>query len=676
VQDYSGEVVSRKVFYLLDRDEQEPRSLPEPPQGMTESVAEEDPIRFEDDFSRQLPPESPASDETEVADPDFPGTENDAWIGEPEVSAEVPPELPVFDMPEAEPADNFPADSVGGFGGAGTETEAWPGEAEPSIGAETGFAEAGAEYAEAGDVETETAAGFPEAGAEPVETADTGTESAAEPAEAETGLGAAETGNAETETTNETVDTARVTVGTGGSSALLPAETAKPEPTPVIPEDQIVLVKQLDGRLPSFRITENIKIDRYNLVFQVLGEKGEKEILYRTFKPIYFLGDADFTLGDIRSFLPVAVTGGKLIPPGINVMLQTEISADERLDPYVIWYSGKTILARGRVTSGANYLLWKAPERTGFHSIRAEVFPLLPEHQVPGNMLGKTKELSLPVSLKSTGVQCFDESRGEFINWYQLWGNLDDAKDLNNDPKRKLVPLHPQPPRWIPYGGMYSLLVGREDIYALPGMPFKLSQDEQGTGRVALHMAALSDGAILSIRFVGGEILPQPAAEQGGARAAADDSMGTAALDLFIAGNALSLRISSEDASAEKSLELSSDESGVFVTAIVEFTITPNRLDAELFMENPDRKTDVISVDLAKPISGEGTVHLGNAEWPVSNNAKKYGNGTMALNELALLYTRVSIRNEEQFEPAVQESLMAGEEESGAEPEPSALSAL
>jgi hypothetical protein len=454
--------------------------------------------------------------------------------------------------------------------------------------------------------------------------------------------------------------------GSAGSAPAVPAAPPVETSKPPVPEDETVQVKQLDQYLPAFRIVEELDIGRYNLVFQVMGEK---EVLYRTYKPIYFIRDAKFTLGEIQSFLPAAVTGGRLIPPGINVMLETEISADPRLDPYVIWYNGKKILAQGRLSGGANYLMWKTPEQTGFHNIRAEVFPLLISDRIPGNMIGKIKELSLPVSSKSEGIQHFSDSSGEFISWHQFWGTLDDAKAPNNS-ERRLISLYSQAPRWIPFGGMYGLLVGRDDIYVLPGMPFKLSEDTRGTGRILLHLAAFSDGAVLNIRFAGGEATAGPA--------------GAADLDLTFTGDALILRIASDNASMEESLDLNSGEAEGFITLIVEFTLAPDHFDAELRLEDPAGTTGPLSVALDAPLSGEGSVRFGGAKYPGhGQNAGRsvlgalYGNGAMILNELALSYVCLPIPpKEDEGESEIPETLIAEEEDPSAEPEPSSLNAL
>jgi hypothetical protein len=705
VQDYAGTIVSRKVRYQLDVVEEEALKIPDEPETPaeipqeipaetfpeipdgTETPAEENPDGTAEEVSPGGPPEDegPVSGAAETVQAEAPETGSDPWAGEPEPSVELPPELPGagFDAPAANYAADSPADSFGGTGGGQTGTET----ALPPAETEIAPAETAPVETEVVPVETETApVEIAEVAVSPDEAETAGSEPAgAEPAEAETGEGdSGATGDTGTDVPGP--DT--TAPGPDAAVPVAPPVVAPPEetPRPAIPEDQIILVKQLDQYLPSFCIIEDLEIGRYNLVFQVMG-KGTDVILYRTFKPIYFLGEAKFTLEDIQSFLPMAVKG-RLIPMGINVMLKTEIKveADEGLDPYIIWYNGKKILAQGRMSGGADYLLWKTPEKTGFHNVRAEVFPLRPGDRVPGNMIGKIKELSLPVSSKSEGIQQFKESSGEFIGWYQFWGTLDDAKARAQDnAQRRLVSLYAQPPRWIPFKDMYSLFVGRDDVYTLPGTPFKLEQGEQGTGRIYFHLAALSEGSVMSIRFAAGETAPRKSADQQGAGDTAD---GTAALDLFLAEDALILRIASEDASREESLDLNDGEFiGEFITVVVEFVIAPDRFDAELRLENPAETTGLFSVALAKPISGEGTILLGGGEksagykksvkLPVFGQTETFGGGTMALNELAFSYDRQSIsENEEELDSGFSESLLMEEEEPGAEQEPSSLSAL
>jgi hypothetical protein len=572
-------------------------------------------------------------DGLETPAPAAPSAENEAAKpGGKEPEAGDSEKLPGVDLDD--PQAKLPADSLGDAGsnsGAPAET-----------GANTS---GGANTAHASD------AGKDPAGATPAGTRDAQKTDAANKDGAD-------------KNTGDTEPADKAPTGAAGSAASVPATASRPP----IPEDEIVPVTQLDQYLPAFQIVEELDIGRHSLVFHVMGEK---EILYKTYKPIYFIGDAKFTLGEIQSFLPVTITGGQLIPPGIKVMLETEISADPRLDPYIIWHNGKKTIAQGRLSEGANYLLWETPEQTGFHGLRAEVFPLLPGERMPENMLGKIKELSLPVSSKSEGLRRFNDSSDEFASWYQLWGTLDDARAKNN-PERRLIPLNAQTPRWTPQGGMYGLLVGPNDMYALPGMPFKLSGYAQGTGRMRLHLAALSEGPVFTIRFAGGEI---PAQEDRGTV-----PPGTAELELFLAGNALGLRIASGDASREEFLALQDDGAHSFIIVSVEFTLAQDHLDAELLLGNSTGTTGLLSIPLAAPISGEGALHFGGsgysghergAQQPASGEAEKY-NGTMILNELALSYVRLPFPNkEEEAGSGLPETASAAEEDPGAEPEQS-----
>jgi hypothetical protein len=444
--------------------------------------------------------------------------------------------------------------------------------------------------------------------------------------------------------------TTTATVVTSAATTAAPRMVVSPETTPApktaaesspaveLLKDQTLQIKQLDQNLPAFRIFEDLKIGQYTIVFQVLGKD---EILYKTSKPVYFLGDAEFTLGEIQSYLPGKPSASRLIPPGINIILETKITADERLDPYIMWYSGKKIISQGRVSGGANYLLWKTPEQTGFHNIRAEVFPLAPESKIPSNIIGKIKELSLPISLKSEGLQYFTDVSEKFISWYQFWGNLEDTK-MPHDSERHLIPLMSQKPWWVPYAGIYGLFVGPDDVYALPGKPFGLSEKEQGRGRILIHFVPLSEGSILNAVF--NPMDPQ-------------DSKVT--LDLFTEGENLTLRLSTEEEFSMASLFLNPETSG-FITVFIDFEITPEHLGVRLALETPAMETDLMDLPLANPISGEGIIRFGDGERRgehkrdiISPILDRNGNpgGAAILNELAFSYIREAFLKEDPETP-------------------------
>jgi hypothetical protein len=691
VQDYSGAVVSRKAHYLLAGDIKEEHRSPDTPELPAEpppNTVESGRDAGSEDHSKEESPGEEAPGPADTAAPNPAEARDDA----PEFPPEIPEDSSAANFGEeaAEPpADGGSGeDAIAGTPGGTDYTGETAGDSAPADTADGDYADqhpagqdpGGADITtgdrDTADTDQDLSDAVDPDAADYVavdrDTAGTELVDAADRDVSETGAAEGDAANrepAKTETGNTDTadrDSAETDVAKTESIAAPPLPPADIPKAP-IPEDETVLVKQLDLYFPEFRIVEDLAIGRYNLVFQVMGEK---EILYKTFKPIYFIGDAKFTLGEIQSFLPVEITGGRLIPPGINVMLTTEVSADPRLDPYIIWHSGKKIIAQGRLSEGANALFWKTPEQTGFHSIRVEVFPLLPGDRVPGNMIGKIKELSLPVSSRSEGTRYFRDSSenpgGEFIGWYQFWGTLDDTKAPSN-PERKLVSLYSQAPRWMPIGSLYGLLVGRDDVYTLPGAPFTVSGDEQGTGQILLHLGAPAAGSIVSLRFAGREEAADPEA--------------SAELDLSFEEDALILRIASMDAFQEESLEFTGDEENGFVTVIVKFAIAPDHFEAELLLEDPPATTGALSIALAAAVSGEGSIrfgeYLGQGRRQPAPGAGKYGNRTMALNELAFSYARTSILPEEEpSESGLPETLAAEEEYPDAEPEPPSSNAL
>jgi hypothetical protein len=359
-------------------------------------------------------------------------------------------------------------------------------------------------------------------------------------------------------------------------------------PEAAIPEE-IIYVNRLDEALPSFRVFEKLDIGQYNLIFQVMGKE---EVLYKTYKPVYFLADAEFTLGDIQSYLPGISEGNQLIPPSIYIVLETKIAADERLDPYVVWYTGKKIISRGRVSERANCLLWKTPDQTGFHTIRAEVFPILPEETISDSIIGRVKELSLPISLKHEDMEFFTDTGEEFIHWYQFWGTLEDAK-APKDREKNLVSVLRGPAQWLPYEGVYGLSIGPKDIYAIPGSPFTLAENEQGRGRILFHFVPLTEGVIFNASFT-----QDPGPD--------DLIMEFSALQdgfVWYAG------VGSEGYT--ETIPLNYLENSGFITVIIDFEIAGDQFSARLSLENPELSTEEVIIPLPGPMSGNGIFQFG-----------------------------------------------------------------
>ncbi|MDR2394771.1 MAG: hypothetical protein LBD93_11560 [Treponema sp.] len=365
--------------------------------------------------------------------------------------------------------------------------------------------------------------------------------------------------------------------------------------------DQVISVARLDQALPAYTITESLELGQYTLMFQVIGEKT---VLAAIEQPVYFLGTATLTFDDIQRYLPGFSKAAHFVPPGTDVLIEAQVISDTRLDPYIVWYSGKKRIAEGKLSEDARYLFWKAPERTGFYTIKAVLFPFKP----PENTLlyGKSKELSLPVSGKSEIPGYFSDRADQFIHWYQFQNNLLDAKDLK-DPKRSLHAKTRQQPRWLPHGSIYGLSIGPEDIYLLPSASFLLADNEQGSGQIFFRGLLFAQGTIFKTAFISDDTSAEPLD-----------------VNLSFNGETLILRVSAGAVSYEEALlsPVEKDESpvmpapllqtGDFVTFSMTFTIQNAQFTAQVYLEDRDMQSKPCTITLAAPISGEGTFQFGS----------------------------------------------------------------
>jgi hypothetical protein len=346
--------------------------------------------------------------------------------------------------------------------------------------------------------------------------------------------------------------------------------------------DQIIAVTRIDQELPAFSLSENLEIGRYVMVFQVLGER---EVLYRIQKPFFFLGDADFTIGDIQSYLPNFTAGSHFVPPGSNIMLEAQVAADERLSPYVIWYNGRRRIGEGFLADGVNRFIWTVPEQNGFQIVRVEVFPFRPIQ----NIKGKSKELSIPVSSRYENTGFFASSAEQFIHWYQFRGDLKDSK-APGDSARDLRPKARQISRWRSAGGIYGLSVGPNDMYLLPGFPFTTAPQELGNGQLMARFKPLKEGSILKSSFK-----------------TENSSITNAELELVYikepqGQDILSLSISSETEFYEKRLPFESLNPDDFISVIIDFTIRETSLSAGFTFTEIDPGDEPQTIALSGPL--------------------------------------------------------------------------
>ncbi|MDR1277428.1 MAG: hypothetical protein LBK02_01610 [Treponema sp.] len=358
------------------------------------------------------------------------------------------------------------------------------------------------------------------------------------------------------------------------------------EPVKIDESEILIPVNRLDKGLPFFLLPDTLEIGPYTMIFQILGKK---EVLYREEKPVYYLDDAAFSLTDIQKYLPDVSGGSHLIPPGVAIMLEAQVVSDERLDPYIVWYSGRKRLSEGRISEGAGFILWKAPEQTGFHTIRAEVFP----RRSNGDFPGISREISLPISSKTENAGYFSGESANILYWYQFQGNLQDSKNPVST-ERALVPRSEKNSRWIPEGNIYGLAVDSQSAYLLPSFSFMPSGETQGAGRFMLRFKPVSEGLIFSSCFK--------------SESAPADMV---YMNLSFAGETLNLDIIAPETSAAITLNYT-EEAERFVTLFIDFAIHENYFDARISRENdPAPPAEPKKISLLNPLNGEGSFQFG-----------------------------------------------------------------
>jgi hypothetical protein len=363
-----------------------------------------------------------------------------------------------------------------------------------------------------------------------------------------------------------------------------------------------IQVPRLDQRLPAFIIPEELPIGYYTMVFQVLGQK---DVLYRTEKSIYYIADAEFELTDLQSYLPDVLGGGRLPSPGDNVLLEAFINADERLSPYVVWYSGKQNISEGYVSEGAARLIWKVPEQPLFHTIRAEVFPIMPNERSRRSITGKIKELLVPVSPNDRKKNAVEE-RESFTHWYDFGGTLEDA---NNPGEYDLVPLGTTAPNWEPHAGLYGLSIAPGDQYEIPVSFTALNQNEQGHGRIKLQFASLGKGTVLDLSLMA-------------------DSSDVIGITVSVAEAGLVLSLEAGEDRYEEILEPAGEG---YSSILFEYRISSRYVEVELSLNNAAAVS--LKPEVSASLTGTGTLRLGGSEL-----AENKAETIVIINELRTIY--------------------------------------
>ncbi|MCL2763366.1 MAG: hypothetical protein FWD36_09225 [Treponema sp.] len=450
------------------------------------------------------------------------------------------------------------------------------------------------------------------------------------------------------------------------------AEETAPETRIAANTDIEFIVYSLAHELPFLPLPKNLNTGQYTLVFEALGKK--KTLAY-TETDIYYLGNTTFNLKDIAMFLP-GISGSRLIPPGTTVMLQANLDFDSRLDPYVIWYNGKTIVSQGNISDGAGTIMWKVPEQAGFYSLRIEASPF----RLRRTISGITREIILPVSPKAASTSYFFNnahqnttlspsvtgtayqellamiadsedtdspvmpSAPELLRWYQFKGDLRDSTDVTLTDERSLTPNNAIAPQWAIAGQSYGLSVGPNDVYTLPSVNFFPAAQYKGGGIFLLHILP-AEGIMFSAFF------PSIHSSTEGAWVSVSKEE-----------NAIVLHLSAGETTTSVPVYLPHIQG--FIPVVVEVFIQPYeeetpyghgtgyRLEAKLSLdEDPSLQSKTESISLPGALTGEAIVRLGAAaEFPIIERT--------IWNEFAVLLSTVPlIPAETAEEPAEEETV-------------------
>jgi hypothetical protein len=375
-------------------------------------------------------------------------------------------------------------------------------------------------------------------------------------------------------------------------------------------EELSISVKSLDDNLPYYPVPPDLPMGQYKLIFQIM--RGN-QILQRSEKSFFYLADVNFSFDSIQVHQGGVSASSQQIPKGTVIMLEAKLDFDSGLDPYIVWYNGKSIISEGSFSNGAGNLLWKAPEQSGFISIRAEAFPIKDRQ----GLAGYSKDISLLVSSKKADIHLLSEDNQDILYWYVFEGDLRDTKS-NGLPELALKPAENISPKWIPASGTFGLAAGTNDIYTLPGVSF--SNNESEFWQILSRFKPLDDGGIFSIQF---------------------GSQSAVTMNLIKDNKNLILMLISSTEVVTQTLNLPETDS--FLTVEVNFSVQPNRLIAKFDIpENSDDQGESESEAMAvnAQLNNEFLVMLGS-QYKNDITAFSPGNKpalTVILDEFALLH--------------------------------------
>jgi len=287
-----------------------------------------------------------------------------------------------------------------------------------------------------------------------------------------------------------------------------PAKDALQIPNQYENGDELVIYVKSFNNLPLFPIPENLPMGSYVIVSLVMNNDNVLQKIERSF---FYLGNVDFSYNGIHANLPGIAESNQLIPAGTVIMLEADLKFDGKLDPFIEWYDGKKKIAEGKVSDGTGKIFWKAPEESGFYSIRTVIFPI----ENKKNLSGYQKELTLLVSGKPISIHLIDENipykhnaihNSALINWYTFESNLNDSRKLSGaeqaDAEKtedRALKHAKNKPVWKAANGTYGAATGNDNIISAQKILF--SEKEHGNWQALFRLKPENDGGILSVQF-------------------------------------------------------------------------------------------------------------------------------------------------------------------------------
>ena len=251
----------------------------------------------------------------------------------------------------------------------------------------------------------------------------------------------------------------------------------------------IIPVESLDDDLPPFPIPANLPMGKYSFVFQVMSGK---DILQKTEKPFFYLGVNNFSFSGVNLNIPGVTDTPLIIPKDTIVMLEAVLDFDTRFSPYIIWYEGKNKISEGRYSDGAAVIFWKAPDQSGFSSLRAEVFPF----ENHNGYKGYQDEISVLVSSKGKDFNLVEDI-SQLMYWYTFESDLNDSKIVSDE--RALSPAANNIPIWKGINGTYGLSTGQNNSFSLPKII--IPNNDVKTWQTIFRFKPLNDDIIFSVFF-------------------------------------------------------------------------------------------------------------------------------------------------------------------------------